>query len=62
MFSPKPDGQTYGLTDISIYRVALLLKNLLENALQNGTISHKKIKLNSGHTRKVFKTNHEKLF
>ena len=26
-FAPKPDGHTYRLTDISNYRVALLLKN-----------------------------------
>ena len=28
MFPPKPDGQTYGRTDISIYRVASLLKTM----------------------------------
>ena len=38
-FSPKPDRQTYiqtdRRTDISVYRVALLLKNILEPTFQD---------------------------
>ncbi len=37
MFSPKPDiGRTYGRTDISNYRVALLLKTIKFYFLKKG--------------------------
>ncbi len=56
-FLPKPDGHTYGGTDISIYRVASLLKIILFrlDCMQDGK-EERRNKIKNRYVRKWFRS------